>query len=530
MDQEIETIFKQVNDEFNFSYNISFNVEEEHPAAIILDLDNPNVLGEKKIKLFLENNSEIPIVYLKTQFQLEEVRRLFKLGAADCLTKPITKESIYYVFHEIKKKLEERKQLLENKAEKEKVKNLLKTSLAYDLIFGNLKNSKEVWDRCKLCGINSLPNTAMVVHIDQFKKLTQNKSKLWEQSIRNEIINAIQKFQQGKLEQILILVTAVDKIVVLLSIPLQKNKKEYRKIAENYAKELRGYITENTNYTVSIGIGNYYEDPRNLYISYHEALHAETYKFFLGENIVIHVEDTKPFENVSGIIPNDRIASLGNSLKIGDFIGVKENVSSLLDAMCEQCNVKPQTLKLQVLDLLTTLARSAIEGGARPKEIYKIHSKFVNEIYTIESIQQLKQWFQDVTENFLELVLENYNEQILNSVQKAITYINNNYNHNITLEDVANHVSLSANYFSNIFKKTTGLSYIEYLTNIRIEKAKTLLMNLNLTIYQIASEVGYNDSRYFSRVFKSFIGKTPSEYRNSLLVSSDSMSMEKASI
>ncbi|MDM8534672.1 AraC family transcriptional regulator, partial [Clostridiaceae bacterium HSG29] len=101
-------------------------------------------------------------------------------------------------------------------------------------------------------------------------------------------------------------------------------------------------------------------------------------------------------------------------------------------------------------------------------------------------------------------------EDIINS---AKLYISSNYMHDITLEMVATEMCVSTYYFSKLFKKEAGINFIDYLTKERIDNAKYLIRNTNKSIKQIASVVGYNDSNYFSRVFKKCTGHSPSGYK-----------------
>lgn len=75
------------------------------------------------------------------------------------------------------------------------------------------------------------------------------------------------------------------------------------------------------------------------------------------------------------------------------------------------------------------------------------------------------------------------------------------------------HVGMSSNYFSSFFKQETGETFVERLTTIRVDKAKSLMMNAQLRLYEIAEMVGYADVKYFSRLFKRNVGVTPAEYR-----------------
>ena len=98
-------------------------------------------------------------------------------------------------------------------------------------------------------------------------------------------------------------------------------------------------------------------------------------------------------------------------------------------------------------------------------------------------------------------------------IRKAISYIDTNLTTNLTLEDVANHVYLSQFYFSRLFKKEIGVSFITYLNQQRIEQAKVLLTQSNLSIKSISQNIGYSQTSYFCKIFKELVGMTPVNYR-----------------
>lgn len=105
-----------------------------------------------------------------------------------------------------------------------------------------------------------------------------------------------------------------------------------------------------------------------------------------------------------------------------------------------------------------------------------------------------------------------YDELLL----KAKEFIEKNFNKDITLEETAHYVGVSSYYFSKIFKSLVGKNYMDYVTDLRIEKAKDMMENTSESIKEICYEVGYNDPNYFSRVFKKVEGVTPSEYKSRL--------------
>ena len=103
--------------------------------------------------------------------------------------------------------------------------------------------------------------------------------------------------------------------------------------------------------------------------------------------------------------------------------------------------------------------------------------------------------------------------QSSDSLNSIIEYIEKNISENITIEKLAKIANYHPNYFIRIFKSNIGISPIQYINRIRLEKAKKLIMQSNMTIGEIASSVGINDVSHFSKSFKNYTGFTPSEFK-----------------
>ncbi len=93
-------------------------------------------------------------------------------------------------------------------------------------------------------------------------------------------------------------------------------------------------------------------------------------------------------------------------------------------------------------------------------------------------------------------------------------YVINHVDEHLSLETVSNAVFLNKSYISHIFKKISGISFVSFITNVKIDRACILLTDPHLKIYEIAARIGYNNPEYFSRVFKAATGITPNQYRN----------------
>ncbi|MBC8079054.1 MAG: response regulator [Gorillibacterium sp.] len=112
----------------------------------------------------------------------------------------------------------------------------------------------------------------------------------------------------------------------------------------------------------------------------------------------------------------------------------------------------------------------------------------------------------------LALSLDDLNDTI-RSITQAKQWVARNYMGDTSLETVAGNFNFSAKYFSALFKKCTGINFVDYVTDTRIDKAKKLLRETNMRIFEVALNVGYENEQYFSRVFKKSVGQSPLQYR-----------------
>ena len=126
----------------------------------------------------------------------------------------------------------------------------------------------------------------------------------------------------------------------------------------------------------------------------------------------------------------------------------------------------------------------------------------------------------DVTRDIMQRIFDFFHDKNpinnTNLVENAKKVIESNYAGDISLEQVARHVHLSPAYLSELFKKETGMSFIDYKTIVRIENAKRLISSMPMNIYDISARVGYSDPKYFSKLFKKITGKTVFEYKKEM--------------
>ena len=119
-------------------------------------------------------------------------------------------------------------------------------------------------------------------------------------------------------------------------------------------------------------------------------------------------------------------------------------------------------------------------------------------------------------QGIIEFIKEEREKRSKKRIELAKIYIEENCQNKITLNDVAEYVELNMSYFSNLFKAEVGMNFTDYLLDIRVEKAKALLKDPKIKVYEIGNLVGYEDAVSFGRAFKKKLGMSPKEYRNTV--------------
>lgn len=119
-------------------------------------------------------------------------------------------------------------------------------------------------------------------------------------------------------------------------------------------------------------------------------------------------------------------------------------------------------------------------------------------------------------QTMIKTVREQRKGKIIDPIEAAKEYMLKNIGEKVNLDDVAQRLGFNSSYFSQLFKKETGQTFVEYRINLRMEVAKKLLEQNEMRIIDICNEIGYDDAPHFTKTFKKYTGYSPTEYRNSL--------------
>jgi two-component system, response regulator YesN len=165
-----------------------------------------------------------------------------------------------------------------------------------------------------------------------------------------------------------------------------------------------------------------------------------------------------------------------------------------------------QSLSVQVVNVL--LKDSSIRGDVSLiQEVIQVTRKATSFAVLRD---ELSRWLRRVFQIRKDSVQKNE----IDPIQVAKKWIRMNVGVNITIEKIAREIPMNPTYFCEYFKSQTGVTILDYVTKIRLEKAKELLLTSDLKIYDIAEQVGYADTKYFSKLFKKYYGEVPSKFKD----------------
>ncbi|WP_337099741.1 response regulator transcription factor [Paenibacillus sp. YIM B09110] len=168
----------------------------------------------------------------------------------------------------------------------------------------------------------------------------------------------------------------------------------------------------------------------------------------------------------------------------------------------------PEQVRREAYELLT--AFSYRNGDAKPLPDFR---ELIRRCDTIDQLEAFIRCSAEEMEqpNRLKLTDKGHGAQL---IAKAMEFIKLHYLEELTLQDVADSIHVSKSYLSNLFKKQSGHNFIDYVIELRLHEAKRLLMQNEIKIYEVAERSGFNDVKYFSKLFKKMTGMTPVEYRD----------------
>jgi len=484
--------------------------EHFHPDIIFMDIKMPGINGIEAIEEIKITNPSAIFIILSAYDKFDYARDAMKLGVMCYLNKPIKKEEIVQIMNKAMKRVdqirEKRSKDLKIREKMEIVVPIIENGFVYSMIFEkNFMNNMEEFQ--KLLDIKENSGFIMVLHFQE-----KNGENLNENTVGISIrMNA----QYGKMREIIkdffqCAVGAIMGNMVTVYVPFSmlSEEEEYEKrieIIEN-ARKMCHELARKLDIHFQAAIGSVYE-MTNMYESYREAIRSMEY----AKGVVVHNRDLPFYKNASSypILTEKELIHL---IESGNLRLAECKAEALISWMKNEYPELSQEARIKVLEIILYAENLIYENNGNTDHFQK-RGNYLNQIINTNNYEELRQWFVQRIRDACCWVKEEKEEMTVDLIRTAKEYIQFHFSRDISLDEISEQVQISPYYFSKLFKKETGENFIEYLTKIRIEKAKKLLSESHMTMKEISDAVGYSNPNYFSHTFKKNVGISPSEYK-----------------
>lgn len=504
-------IQKEFGDECRIEFaktgrNVIELAERFHPDIAIMDIQMPGINGIEAMREIRKTNSNIIFIVMSAYDKFDYAAEAIKLGAIEYLTKPMDRvkmiATIKRAMELVTSEKDRRSNYLLVKEKLETVVPILENGLIYNILFHeyfdeDIDNYKTMLDihsdyayMCVLVSGDAKEGNHMTNAVGSSVKLQQYYREIREQ---------IKLYLEGFVGSIM-----GNKIAVL--VPFSKAGLEYGERVEiiEKARDLAHKLKSKTDITFRVGIGKV-GPLEDMEASYRDAVKS----LVITTNTVAHADDLPIGCAYSDNYPIDLEKKLFEEIEKGRTDSALSVASDYFEVLKDK---DIMDVRLKTLEFALRAEHISYESGGLT---YNLSDRrdYLPTVNAMETIDEMLDWLKDRIVFACTNISKQCSDQFDDAISAAKAYIEENYVKNITLEDVSQAVNISSYYLSRVFKEGTGSNFIDYLTMLRIEKAKDLLSKTQYSMKEICVMSGYSDPNYFSKTFKKNVGVTPTEYR-----------------
>lgn len=487
---------------------------KEKPDILITDIRMPFMDGLELSRLVKKELPDIKILILSGYDEFEYAKKAIKIGVTEYLLKPISAAKLTEVLNAVAETIRqenEEKNLLETyfaemreNTERDKMR-LFEKLLMGDLSMGEILEAGERFD---------MNLGASCYKIVLFKILANLENHVYAE----QMVDACSAVEQAAsmMEGVYVFQRGVEGWAFLLTAQDEKSMEESAKILyQNLKQAMKNYM----QLEYFGGIGSTVPRIRSLKQSFREADRAFAARFVEEANQIISQKEFEKSQMEEGL-KMQGVVQIGKSREmLQKFLsnGTREEVKAFSDAYIsriEEENIRSTMVRQYVVIDVCIVILSFCERISSANRLQEEAEELQKMMQKIHSLSEIKKYVVRLLNEAIELRDAESGRRYSDLIAAAKKEIENHYmTEEISLNTVAISVGMSPSYFSSIFSKEAGKTFVEYLTEVRIEKAKEFLMCSSMKTSEIGYEVGYKDPHYFSYIFKKVQGCSPKEYR-----------------
>ncbi len=498
----------------------AFQFVKENPIDLVLtDVLMPYMDGITLAKNLRELYPNIKIIFISGHDDLVYLKKALKVEAVDYILKSVDLDELKDTVSRVVNTMNAENQSKKNLADMEILLNqsfpLLQERLLMTLIRDDIENPEIMKERINFLNIplnNEINYCVLVVQIQNvystFHVLSERERQLTSLQIQNECTEIGKQYNDT-----ICFENKQGEYVMILSLLEDEYEETLLEVSEKLNRRLNGYM----NLPVSIGISGRFKGLENIKTSYENASNSISKRYLLDDALAISV-DKYEMNDILKEYKERAEKSLQECLSCGNTDQVSEVLQSLFNIIREKFYHDEEQNLMIFLLLLPT--RIVTDIKINKKSDYSNQRMILEKFLCCANFEEQciliqKLYFEVAT--LMSNMSKTYSHTIINQVRKNIE---ERYKEQISISELAKEVYLTPTYLCVLFKQVTGTTINDYLTLTRLEKAKKLLSDPYIKLYDVCYEVGYLSPSYFSRLFKKYIGITPSEYRNIAISSS----------
>lgn len=491
---------------------------KEKPDILITDIRMPFMDGLELCKLVKKELPNIKILILSGYDEFDYAKEAIRLGVTEYLLKPISSgkllEALNGVSESIRREKEDKDLVRKYMEEMRENTEHEKQKFFEQMIAGNLSMA-DALETGKKYEMNL---SAGMYNLLLFR-FTLGKENRKSGELLGEAEYAIEKLTE-RLEYVFEFQRGVEGWAFLL---MADNEEQMSERVKELSKDLEEIMKNYSTIAYFGGIGQPVARLRELEESFREAERALAARFTMELNRIISVEDIRMAQNVD-TLDDIEITSFGEIEKTRTMLekflnnGAEDEIDEFVDVYINELpeeNLESVLMRQYIImDAYIVMMSFCEKIEGIEGEMQAQSEELKNSMKTIQTLEEIKNYIRMLLKKIIGVRDTISGRRYSNIIEIAKDQIRKTYmSDEISLNTIAAEVGMSPSYFSSIFSKEMGKTFVEYLTEIRMDRAKELLMCSSMKTSEIGYEVGYKDPHYFSYIFKKTQNCTPKEFR-----------------
>lgn len=483
-------------------------IEEHQPDVVMTDIKMPYMDGMELCSHIRMEYPAMKIVLFTGFDEFEYAKEAVHLEVEEYILKPVNSVELVNIFTHLKAKLD---QEISERRSMEKLEQyyteslpLLQANFYSTLIEGRIH--EEELQRY-LSGYQiSLPGPlfcCLVIHMSSSQVPENMNSLFLAASVQKQAEERLGKRWRAKCFPYL------GNSVLFAQLNGENEIAELTDDCDRFCK----YVNRIIGAVVTVGIGQVCSSALDLAQSYNTAREAVSYRAVYGASRAINIKEIAPSESGETRFTNDtELLNLFKKIRLNSRDEIIEAVNQYIERISFPLKSLQQH-QVVIMDLITALFRFSVNNDIAAEGISGDIGMLYEVLLEMEP-DALRKWLTDISLCFSESLVMARSRSTQSFVSKAKEYVHSQYaDAQLSLAQICEMLGVSNSYFSTVFKKETGKSFVGYVTDYRMEQAARLMIETNEKSYVIAQKVGYTDPNYFSYVFKRQFGVSPSKYR-----------------